>query len=142
MSECFVYVEGGRCCVMYPAPDVDLPAFVNRTGLEGVILPTHMLPNTQLQGAWVLLDGRPVVDREAAYGVMVERLRPERAARLAELDVAFVRAIERGEPTTEIVAAKQFLRDMPELDFSDLTIQEIATITLQEVINRYGSQLG
>lgn len=142
MSECFVYVEDGRCCVMYPAPGVDLSEFVARIGLEGVIVPAHTLPSTQLQGAWVLLDGKPVVDREAAYGLLVERLRPERAARLAELDVAFVRALERGEPTTEIVAAKQFLRDLPELDFSDLTLQEIATITLQEVITRYGSQLG
>lgn len=142
MSDCFVYVEDGRCCVMYPAPDVDLHAFVSRTGLEGAILPTCILPDTQLQDAWVLLDGKPVIDREAAYAVLVKRLGPERATRLAELDVAFVRALERGEPTTEIVAAKQFLRDLPELDFSDLTLQEIATITLQEVIDRYGSQLG
>lgn len=139
MTECFVYFDYGRCCVMYPSPGVDLAEFVARIGLEGVIVPTDTLPDTQLQEAWVLLDGRPVVDREAAYGVMIERLRPERAARLAELDVAFVRALERGEPTTEIVEAKQFLRDLPELDFSDLTLQEIATITLQEVTARYGS---
>lgn len=141
MTECFVYVEDGRCCVMYPSPGADLSEFVGRIGLEGVIVPTHALPDTQLQGAWVLLDGQLVVDREAAYGLLVERLRPERYARLAELDVAFVRALERGEPTTEIVATKQLLRDLPELDFSDLTVQEIATITLQEVITRYGSQL-
>ena len=142
MTECFVYVEDGRCCVMYPSPGVDLSEFVARIGLEGVIVSTSALPATQLQEVWVLLDGKPVIDREAAYGVMIERLRPGRAARLAELDVAFVRALERGEPTAEIVAAKQFLRDLPELDFSDLTVQEIATITLQEVITRYGSQLG
>ena len=142
MTECFVYVEDGRCCVMYPAPGVDLSEFVVRIGLEGAIVPAHTLPDTRLQSAWVLLDGKPVIDREAAYGLLVERLRPERAARLAELDVAFIRALERGEPATEIIAAKQFLRDLPELDFADLTVQEIATITLQEVIARYGSQLG
>lgn len=142
MSECFVYVTDGQCHVMYPAPGVDLPALVTRLGLDGVIVSTDTLPCTDLQAAWVLLDGKPVVDRERAYGVMLDRWRPERAARLAELDVAFVRALERGEPTAEIVAAKQFLRDLPELDFSDLTLQEIATTTLQEVITRYGSQLG
>ena len=142
MTECFVYVEDGRCCVMYPSPGVDLAEFVARIGLEGAIVSTSALPDIQLQEALVLLDGRPVVDREAANGLLIERLRPERDRRLAELDVAFVRALERGEPTAEIVAAKQFLRDLPELDFSDLTLQEIATITLQEVIDRYGSQLG
>lgn len=139
MSECFVYVENERCCVMYPAPGVVLSEFVARVGLEGVILPTSTLPDAQLQEAWVLLDGRPVIDRGLAYEVMLGRLRPARASYLAELDVAFVRALERGESTADIVAAKQFLRDLPELDFSDLTLQEIATITLQEVIQRYGS---
>lgn len=139
MSECFVYVENGRCCVMYPAPGVVLSEFVARVGLEGVILPTSTLPDPQLQEAWVLLDGRPVIDRGLAYELMLRRLRPERDRHLAELDVAFVRALERGEPTTEIVAAKQFLRDLPELDFSDLTLQEITSITVQEIIERYGS---
>lgn len=41
-----------------------------------------------------------------------DRLRRERAPKLADLDVAFQRALEEGKPTAQIVAQKNALRDV------------------------------
>ena len=42
------------------------------------------------------------------------RIREARKSKLAEQDIAFQRALETGSSTTDIVAAKQALRDAPD----------------------------
>lgn len=55
------------------------------------------------------------VDMAKARSIWRDRIREARAARLAELDVAFVRAVEAGDAArqAEIAATKQALRDAP-----------------------------
>ena len=42
-----------------------------------------------------------------------QKIRDARAPKLAELDVEFQRALEKGESTADIVSKKQALRDAP-----------------------------
>lgn len=58
------------------------------------------------------------------------RLRRERKPFLDALDVQFMRALEQGQSTTEIVAEKQRLRDITELD-SISTVHELRAITCE-----------
>lgn len=72
------------------------------------------------------------VSREKAEAATLIRLRLAREPRLAELDVAFMRAIERGEDTTAIATEKQMLRDVTDKSLDGLTITKLATLTLEE----------
>lgn len=67
-----------------------------------------------------------------ARDIQRQRLREQRAPKLAELDVAFMRALERGEPTGAIVAEKQRLRDAtsdPRIEAAQ-TLDELKAVTL------------
>jgi len=53
------------------------------------------------------------VNFEKAKTLTADRLRQERLPKLQELDVQYQRALESGADTTDIVAQKQVLRDLP-----------------------------
>ena len=53
------------------------------------------------------------VNFDKAKTLTADRLRQERIPKLQELDVQFQRALETGADTTDIVAQKQLLRDLP-----------------------------
>jgi len=53
------------------------------------------------------------INVEKARALTADRLRLERIPKLEALDVEFQRALETNAPTTEIVAQKQTLRDLP-----------------------------
>jgi hypothetical protein len=54
------------------------------------------------------------VNFDKAKTVTAERLRQERLPKLQDLDMQYQRALETGGDTTDIVAQKQLLRDLPE----------------------------
>ena len=63
--------------------------------------------------AWVYGDAEVVeVDMPKAQEIFKENLRRERKPLLEALDVEYMRAMERGEDTTAIVAQKVALRDI------------------------------
>ena len=63
--------------------------------------------------AWVYGDAEVVeVDMPKAQEIFKENLRRERKPLLEALDVEYMRAMERGEDTTAIVAQKVALRDV------------------------------
>lgn len=70
------------------------------------------------------------IDRSAAEDSVRARLRSERAARFTVLDIAYMRALESGEGAAEIAAEKQALRDVPEKDFSALSLAELGALSL------------
>lgn len=84
---------------------------------EAIILADDWQPpkNREFRNAWVIADGRIVVDMPRARDIHRGMLRRERAPRLAELDIAAMRAIEaKDDKQIEAVAvAKQKLRDAP-----------------------------
>ena len=53
------------------------------------------------------------VNFDKAKTVTADRLRQERMPKLQDLDVQYQRALETGADTTDIVAQKQSLRDLP-----------------------------
>jgi hypothetical protein len=53
------------------------------------------------------------VNFDKAKTVTADRLRQERMPKLQDLDVQYQRALETGADTTDIVAQKHVLRDLP-----------------------------
>ncbi|MFZ8903840.1 MAG: hypothetical protein ACO20I_07880 [bacterium] len=53
------------------------------------------------------------VNFNKAKTVTADRLRQERLPKLQDLDVQYQRSLETGADTTDIVAQKQVLRDLP-----------------------------
>jgi hypothetical protein len=75
-----------------------------------------------------------VINRAKAEAATRDRLRAEREPRLADLDVQFMRALEAGEDTAPISAAKQALRDVTDKPLGDLSIERLAALTLDEAL--------
>ena len=71
-----------------------------------------------------------VININKAKEIKKEQLRAERKPLLESLDVQFVRALETGQDTAEIVAEKQRLRDITNLADNVETIEELKGITL------------
>lgn len=64
------------------------------------------------RGAWSASGTSIVVDMPKARNIWRDRMRMARTPKLAELDIAYMRAHEDGSPTAGIVAKKQTLRDV------------------------------
>lgn len=70
------------------------------------------------------------IDIDMAKNIKKETLRLERVPKFQELDVQFQRAQEEGTDTSEIVAAKQVLRDITLKVDECTTVEELKAITL------------
>lgn len=94
------------------------------------------IPERSFREAWTVAGGAIYHDMAKARAIHRERLRRDRAPRLAALDVAYQRADETGDSgrKAEIVAAKQALRDAPANPAIDAagTIDDLKAITLPE----------
>jgi hypothetical protein len=75
-----------------------------------------------------------VINRTKADAATRDRLRVDREPRMAALDVQFMRAIEQGQDTTAIAAEKQALRDVTSKPLDGLTIEQLATLTLDDAL--------
>ena len=64
------------------------------------------------RGAWQFNGNAVEVDMAAARDIHKDNLRAERAPRLADLDVAYMKALESGTGAAEIAAQKATLRDI------------------------------
>lgn len=72
------------------------------------------LPDRTFRDAWEF-NGGISVNFDKAKELTKVRLRREREPLLKSLDIQFMKALEKGEPTESIVAEKQRLRDLPSL---------------------------
>lgn len=107
-----------------------------RAFTEFIVTTEDTLPPLELQAAWELLDGNILLNRDAAHNIVRARLRNERKPLLDALDVRYMRAIEAGEDTGEIVLEKQVLRDITEVPLDGYTATELATLTLTELLEK------
>jgi hypothetical protein len=71
-----------------------------------------------------------VINIDKAKEITKTRLRQERAPLLQTQDVAFQRALEQQQDTSEIVAEKQRLRDITKLADEATTLDELKNITV------------
>lgn len=65
------------------------------------------------RGAWQFSGATVEIDMTKARDIHRDNLRAERAPKLAELDVAYMKALEQSGDTAAIAAQKQVLRDVP-----------------------------
>lgn len=114
----------------------DILEQAQRAFTDFVLIPEDQLPPATLQPAWVLEGGALYVDLATAHELVRKRLQQERAPLLAELDVTFVRALERGEDTSGIVREKQTLRDITEVDLTGYSLEALATLNLTELLEK------
>lgn len=93
-------------------------------GLNPIIVSEEDLPTREYARSWQIQNGVLSVNMVSARDAFRNRLRGFRASKLAELDVEFQRALETGADTTDIVARKQYWRDitdLPAIDTADST---------------------
>ena len=74
-------------------------------------------------------------NRQKVEEIFLDKLRTQRVPLLEELDVLFMRAVELSQSTEEIAYQKQLLRDVTEKDFSALSVQELASMNIQEALS-------
>lgn len=70
------------------------------------------------------------VNLNKAKEIKKDQLRSERKPLLEALDVEFVRALEQGGDTSEIVSEKQRLRDITLIVDNASTLEELKAITV------------
>lgn len=68
------------------------------------------------------------VNFDKAKTITAGRLRQERLPKLQDLDVQYQRALETGADTTDIVAQKQVLRDLPAQVDTCTTLTELKNL--------------
>ena len=68
------------------------------------------------------------INFDKAKTITADRLRHERLLKLQDLDVQFQRALESGVDTTDIVAQKQVLRDLPAQVNTCTTLTELKNL--------------
>ena len=73
------------------------------------------------------------IDINKAKEITKNRLRSERSSLLESLDVAFMRALEQGNDTAEILAEKQRLRDITVIVDDCTTPEQLIAIKVGEV---------
>ena len=68
------------------------------------------------------------IDINKAKDVWKEKIREKRKPALEKLDVDFIKAQEQGNSTTQIVADKNTLRDLPSQVDTATTVDEIKAV--------------
>lgn len=86
----------------------DIPADYTLVGFN------HELPNRDFRNAWCLDNDKIGHDMVKARALHLQTIRSKRDAKLKELDLQFMRALESGQDTKEIAKKKQDLRDLPQ----------------------------
>ena len=61
------------------------------------------------------------INIEKAKNIFISKLRRIREDEFPKLDIQYMRALELGNPTIDIVAKKEQLRNLPNMDLSDVT---------------------
>lgn len=89
------------------------------------------------RGAWEANADAGVisVDMVAAKDIWRDKLRQARIEPLAALDTAYMKALETGADTTQIIADKQALRDAPSLASIDAATTPAELTAIQPIPN-------
>lgn len=108
--------ERGFTSVCYPTGEIPIEEVLKKDCPEGaMIVSRDDLPeqHNDFFDAWKIgADGVVAVDMDHAKEMHRKRIRAAREPKLAALDVEVQRAIEEAKPTKDIVARKNFLRDL------------------------------
>ncbi len=70
------------------------------------------------------------INLEKAKSIKKDMLRADRKPLLDKLDIDYMKAIEQGQDTAEIVAEKQRLRDITKLTDTVTSVEELKSISV------------
>lgn len=129
--------EKGGVALCMPSGEIPVEAVQAKDipeGVESYIVDLDTLPRADMDffGAWEQVGGVVSINIEKAKDITKERLRFQRQPFLAEQDVLFQRALETGQPTADIVAEKQRLRDLPSLADACTTLDELRALKAEK----------
>jgi hypothetical protein len=138
MAQVIIYTnENGGVTVTIPAPEFLETNTIEEVQIKdtpagSIIVDKDSLPNEHMNffDAWELNGTTVTVNLDKAKAITKERLRQERAPLLQVQDVAFQRALEQQQDTSEIVAEKNRLRDITKLADEATTLDELKNITV------------
>ncbi len=136
-----VYEEDNKLKIVHVAENIDIQKYATNFP-NSIILSFSVIPtNRYYRDAWSFNNTKTavIVDISKARTIHRDFLRVERNKRLAPLDVAYMRALERTDTTAaqEIAAQKQKLRDIPAHPAIEAaqTPDELMTLTLDKLIS-------
>lgn len=120
MAQRIIYTrDDGGMSVVIPSPNwkgsmqalaaKDIPA--GRT--YQIVEDTEIPQDRTYRNAWKEGEKAIDIDMPKAREIFLNTVRVNRDAKLAELDVEVVKAVEKGESTTALATEKQRLRDLP-----------------------------
>lgn len=139
MGQVIVFTnENGGVSVCFPSGEIPIESVQKKDvplGIESFIIDDSELPKTDNDffNAWEQKNGKITVNLTKAKEITKNRLRYERQPYLADLDVAFQRALEQGQDTSGIVAKKQVLRDITKMADDCLTLDELRNLKITSV---------
>ena len=146
LDDVIVYLEGDVLSVAYLSGEVSIEDYITNhlppTTTKYKVIKYYELPKNQntFFSAWELTDDSVIVNIAKARDIHRTILRRERAPQFTALDVAFMRALERGDTATqqEITAQKQTLRDIPAHPAIEgaQTADELMTLTLDYLLTQ------
>lgn len=134
--------------IIYPAGETPIEEYIKKylpilipPTAEKYIVMTNRQYNTydhDFHKTFEIIDSIIQVNIPAARDIIREKLRPLRDAKFAPLDVAFMRAVERGDvdKQKEIAAEKQKLRDItthPAIE-NATTVEELSKLSLEKLL--------
>ena len=89
-----------------------MTTYINITGDVREASSLNVPTDRTFRGAWQFNGDAVDVDMTAALAIHKDNLRAERAPRLADLDVAYMKALEAGTGAADIAAEKETLRNI------------------------------
>ena len=132
--------ENGNISVIHPAPKSRLENETEAEWLDRVFtratpdgavfsdVDDAQIPSDRsFRNAWEIKDKKVNTNFLKAQGITKERLRAERTPLLKELDIDYMRAVEQGIDTADIISEKERLRD--------ITLMADTTTTLDNLKN-------
>jgi hypothetical protein len=125
--------DNGGVATTIPTGEISIEDVMEKDVPQGRgarIVNAEDLPNEHqdFYNAWEMNATSVTVNLTKAKELTKDRLRVERTPLLAAQDVAFQRALESGQDTSEIVAEKQRLRDITALADSATTLDELRAL--------------
>lgn len=125
--------ENGNAAVCYPTGEIPVEAVQAKDippGVQSFIVDKDSLPNVynDFFDAWEQNNGVVTVNLDKAKNLTKNRLRQERESLLTLQDIAFQKALEKGDSTAAIVLEKQRLRDLPTLTDSCTTLDQLRAL--------------
>lgn len=125
--------EFGGCSVCMPTGEIPIKDVQSKdipSGVKSYIVDYSSLPQNSddFFNAWEQTNGVVTINIDKAKNITKDRLRKERAPLLEEQDVLYMKALEAGQDTTEIVAEKSRLRNVTNLVDTCTTVEELRAL--------------